>query len=279
MNQLDSVVKLKSAKRSFSAEVCKNFQVHKLKVSFYVPTEDQDKVAVTWERKAGDGLDFNATVVGAEKAIADRGLDVSAVGMGVSQSSAFATPMLPPLFPEGWVESQPGERTPDFLMELPPLEIEPCTEEDFKPLLEMATSDSSSMAEAAAQMCRMFDGGVDAAVVGKVLGEQPEVLLGLLNEPACVYAAPGLVERMLSHSQMSASPGVVTQIIERARTESTPLGRRQLAKCLNFVLSVAQDPTGFEGYLESVQALDSGADEATSRHLREATYSLQALAP
>jgi hypothetical protein len=125
----------------------------------------------------------------------------------------------------------------------------------------------------------MFDGGVDAAVVGKVLGEHPEVLRGLLNEPACVYAAPGLIERMLAHSQMSASPDVVKQIIERACCECRQLGKRQLAKCLNFVLSVAQDPTGFEGYLESVQALDSCADEATSRHLREATYSLRALAP
>jgi hypothetical protein len=77
LNQLDSVVKLKSTKRALSAEVCKNFQVHKLKVSFYVPTEAQDTVAVTWERKAGDGLEFNSTVVGAEKALADRGLDLS----------------------------------------------------------------------------------------------------------------------------------------------------------------------------------------------------------
>jgi len=279
LNQLDSVVKLKSTKRSLSAEVCKNFQVHKLKVSFYVPTEEQDKVAVTWERKAGDGLEFNSTVVGAEKALADRGLDLSAVGMSMSHSPAFAAPMLPPLFPEGWGVESPaqGERTPDFLFELPALEIEPCTEEDFQPLLEMATSDPESMAEAAAQMCRMIDGVTDAAVVVKVLGEQPEVLLGLLNEAACVHAAPALVERLIARSQISAHD-VASLIIERACTEPTQLGKRQLAKCLNFVLSVAQDPTGFDGFLEKVQALDSGIDEATSRHLREATYSLQALA-
>jgi len=282
LNQLDSVVKLKSTKRSVSAEVCKNFQVHKLKVSFYVPTEEQDKVAVTWERKAGDGLEFNSTVVGVEKALADRGLDLAAVGMGVSKSPAFAATMLPPLFPEGWGVDSPsglaqGERTPDFMFELPPLEIEPCTEEDFQPLLEMATSDSASMAEAAAQMCRMIDGVTDAAVVANVLGGKPEVLLGLLNEPACVYAAPALVERLIARSQTSA-PDVASQIVERACSEPGQLGKRQLAKCLNFVLSVAQDPTSFEGLLEKVQALDSGNDEATSRHLREATYSLQHLA-
>lgn len=276
LNQLDSFVTLKPAKRSLTAEVCKNFQVHKLKVSFYVPTEAEDKVAITWERKAGDGLEFNSTVVGAEKALADRQLDLTAVGMGVSQSSAFAVPMLPPLFPEEWADSPAGDRTPDFLFELPPLELEPCTEEDFMPLYEMATSDSSSMAEAAAQMCRMIDGVTDAAVVAKVLGEQPEVLLGLLNEPACVYAAPALVERLITRCPLS-TPDVARTIIERACAEPAQLGKRQLAKCLNFVLSVAQDPHGFEGLLEKVQALDS-ADEATTRHLREATYSLQALA-
>jgi len=126
-------------------------------------------------------------------------------------------------------------------------------------------------------MGRMIDGVTDAETVHKVLGEQPEVLLGLLNEPACVYAAPALVERLLARSQTTA-PRVVSLVVERACSESAQLGKRQLAKCLNFVLSVVQDPIGFEGLLEKVQALDNGVDEATSRHLREATYSLQALA-
>jgi hypothetical protein len=280
LNQLNSVVKLNPTKRSISAQVCKNYQAHKLRVSFYVPS-DQDTVALTWERTAGDSVEFNSIVVGAEKAISDGGLSLTAVGMGSAQSSAFACPPMPQLFPEeqlSWGPGQAtGELTPNFL-DLPLLDVDPCTEEDLEPLLEMATSlyDGSSMAEAAAQLCRMVDGVTDAEVVAKVLGERPQVLFGLLNEPECVYAAPALVEKTFLPCLLNASD-VAATIVERVSKEPGQLGKRQLAQCLNFVLSVAPGPTGFEGLLDTVQALDGG-DEVTNRHLREATYSLKAFA-
>merc|ERR550514_2194070 len=107
---------------------------------------------------------------------------------------SFGAPEAPPPL---WEQHPAGSLTPNQLLELPSLEIEPCTAEDLAPMIEMATSGmDSDMAEAAVQLCQMIDRETDAKVVIQVLLQQPEVMVGLLEEPACVLAAPALVEKV-----------------------------------------------------------------------------------
>merc|ERR1719353_482999 len=122
---------------------------------------------MTLVRKSGDSLHFNSTVNGIKSALRDRRLalelPVPSTPASFAQAShAFGPPM--------WDEHPAGSLTPNQLLELPLLEVEPCTAEDCAPVLEMATSGvDSEMAEAAVQLCRMIDGETDAAVVVQVL--------------------------------------------------------------------------------------------------------------
>merc|ERR1719163_1277839 len=202
-------------------------------------------------------------------------------------SFAFAPPMLPPFgAPEAppplWDAGPAGSLTPNQLLELPLLEVEPCTPEDLAPLLDMATSGiDSEMAEAAVQLCQMIDGETDAAVVTQVLQEQPNVMACLLEEPACVLAAPALVEKMvqrIGEQEGFHALDFVNVALKAMGSEQTILGQRKLAHCVDVVLSILSPPGSptAAGLLEAVQALEESVEDAVAkRYLHEATFSLR----
>jgi hypothetical protein len=290
LSQMDAVLKMKPLKRAISAQICTNYQLLKLKVSFHVPKDAQDKVGMTLVRKSGDSLHFNSTVLGVESALRERRialeLPVPSTPSSFAQAShAFAPPMLPfgvPEAPPMWDAHPAGSLTPNQLLELPLLEIEPCTEEDCAPVLEMATSGvDSEMAEAAVQLCTMIDGETDAAVVIQVLLQQPDVMVRLLEEPACVLAAPALVEKVVQrageHDAFDASD-FVNVALKAMGSERTILGQRKLAHCVDVILSILSPPGSptASRLLEAVQALEESMEDATTkRYLHEATFSLR----
>jgi len=298
LTQMDAVLKMKPQKRSISAQICTGYQLLKLKVSFHVPQDAQDKVGMTMVRKTGDSLKFNSTVLGCESALRERRIALeqpvpSTPASFAQPSLSFAPPMLPPFgdatpfgAPEAppplWEASPAGSLTPNQLLELPLLEVEPCTEEDLAPLIDMATSGmDSEMVEAAVQLCQMIDRETDAAVVIQVLQSQPHVLVGLLQEPACVLAAPALVEKMvqrLGEQDGFHALDFVNVALTAMGSEQTILGQRKLAHCVDVVLSIlSPDSSTATGLLEAVQALEESVEDATAkRYLHEATFSLRA---
>merc|ERR1719171_982090 len=292
LSQMDAVLKLKPQKRAITAQICTDYQLLKLKVSFHVPKDAQDKVGMTLLRKSGDSLKFNSTVLGCESALRERRIALeqpvpSTPASFAPPSLAFAPPMLPSFgAPEAppplWDADPAGSLTPNQLLELPLLEVEPCTEEDLAPLIDMATSGmDSEMVEAAVQLCQMIDRETDAAVVIQVLQSQPHVLVGLLQEPACVLAAPALVEKMvqrLGEQDGFHALDFVNVALTAMGSEQTILGQRKLAHCVDVVLSIlSPDSSTASGLLEAVQALEESVEDATAkRYLHEATFSLRA---
>jgi hypothetical protein len=292
LTQMDAVLKLKPQKRSITAQICTDYQLLKLKVSFHVPKDAQDKVGMTMVRKSGDSLQFNSTVSGCESALRERRialeLPVPSTPASYAQPSlAFAPPMLPSFgAPEAppplWDASPAGSLTPNQLFELPLLEVEPCTAEDLEPLIDMATSGmDSEMAEAAVQLCHMIDRETDAAVVIQVLQSKPDVMARLLEEPACVLAAPALLEKVVQ--RVGEQDGFhaldfVNVALKAMGSEQTILGQRKLAHCVDVVLSVLSPPGSPTAtrLLEAVQALEESTEDASAkRYLHEATFSLR----
>jgi len=292
LSQMDSVLKMKPLKRAISAQICTDYQLLKLKVSFHVPKDAQDKVGVTFVRKSGDSLQFNSTVMGCESALRERRLALeppvpSTPASFAQPFDALAPPMLPAFgAPEAppplWDPNPAGSLTPNQLFELPLLEVEPCTAEDLVPVIDMATGGmASEMAEAAVQLCHMIDRETDAAVVIQVLLEHPDVMARLLEEPACALAAPALVEKVVQ--RVGEQDGFhafdfVNVALKAMGSEQTILGRRKLAHCVDVVLSILPpvgSPTA-SGLLETVQALEESTEDNTAkRYLHEATYSLR----
>jgi hypothetical protein len=291
LTQMDAVLKMKPQKRAISAQICTDYQLLKLKVSFHVPQDAQDKVGMTVVRKSGDSIQFNSTVLGCESALRERRialeLPVPSTPASYAQPSpAFAPPMLPSFgAPEAppplWDANPAGSLTPNQLLELPLLEVEPCTVEDLAPLIDMATSGfDSEMAEAAVLLCHMIDRETDAAVVIQVLQERPDVMVCLLEEPACVLAATALVEKMVQRvGEQDGFNGLdfVNVALKAMGSEQTILGQRKLAHCADVVLSIlSPDSPAAARLLEAVQALEESTEDATAkRYLHEATFSLR----
>jgi hypothetical protein len=146
----------------------------------------------------------------------------------------------------------------------------------------MATSGmDSEMAEAAVQLCHMIDRETDAAVVIQVLQSKPDVMARLLEEPACVLAAPALVEKLVQ--RIGEQDGfhaldLVNVALKAMGSEQTILGQRKLAHCVDVVLSVLSPPGSPTAtrLLEAVQALEESTEDASAkRYLHEATFSLR----
>jgi hypothetical protein len=275
LTQMDAVLKMKPKKRAISAQICMDYQLLKLKVSFHVPKDAQDKVGMTVIRKSGDSLHFNSTVQNLESSLRERQIALelpmpSTPASFAQSSNAFAPPMLPSSFLEAppplWDPA--GSRTPNQLLELPLLEVEPCVEEDLAPLVDMAMGGmDSEMAEAAVQFCHMIDRDTDSEVTIQVLLQQP--------------AAPALVEKVV---QRAAEPDgfkfldFVDIALKAMGSEQTVLGQRKLAHCVTFLLSTLS-PLGSPAasqLLETVQAFEESVGDATTkRYLHEATFSLR----
>jgi len=292
LSQMDAVLKMKPQKRAISAQICTDYQLLKLKVSFHVPKDAQDKIGMTVIRKSGDGLHFNSAVQGCESALRERGialeLPVPSTPASLTQSShVFAPPMMPSFSPLEappplWGAPAAGTLTPNQLLELPLLDVEPCVAEDLAPLVDMATGGmDSEMAEAAVQFCHMIDRDTDSEVTIQVLLAQPGVLAALLAEPACSLAAPALVEKVV---QRAAEPDgfkfldFVDIALKAMGSEQTVLGQRKLAHCVTCLLSTLS-PLGSPAasqLLETVQAFEESVGDATTkRYLHEATFSLR----
>lgn len=292
LTQMDAVLKMKPQKRAISAQICTDYQLLKLKVSFHVPKDAHDKVGLTMIRKSGDSLQFNSTVLGCESALRERRIALeqavpSTPSFSSQPSNMFAPPMLPPFgAPEAppplWDADPAGSLTPNQMFELPLMEVEPCTAEDLAPLLDMATSGmDSEMVEAAVQLCHMIDRETDAEVVLQVLLQQPDVLARLLEEPACVLAASALVEKVVQRAGEQDGFNalhLVNIALKAMGSEQTVLGQRKLAHCVDVVLSVLSPPGGAAatGLLETVQALEASVEDPTAKRcLHEATFSLR----
>merc|ERR1719482_2463888 len=201
LTQMDAVLKMKPQKRAISAQICTDYQLLKLKVSFHVPKDAQDKIGMTVIRKSGDGLHFNSAVQGCESALRERGialeLPVPSTPASLTQSShVFAPPMMPSFSPLEappplWGAPAAGMLTPNQLLELPLLDVEPCVAEDLAPLVDMATGGmDSEMAEAAVQFCHMIDRETDSEVTIQVLLAQPGVLAALVEKVVQRAAEP-----------------------------------------------------------------------------------------
>merc|ERR1719359_2569822 len=202
----------REAKRAIKVHLVARYEFLKLKASFCIPTARPELVALTFERKQGDGVEFMSTVRACEQYLRERGLVREAAPMPTVPFSAALAPHLamPSLGGSGELPSMPrpfgfdlGDQTPNF-QELPSLDVEACTPEDLKPLLNMATEPyGAARAEAAVEFCRMVDGETDADVVGQVLEANPQVLMELLAEPLCAFSAPALAAKLASRGTSS----------------------------------------------------------------------------
>jgi len=105
--------------------------------------------------------------------------------------------------------------------------------------------------------------------------------VGLLEEPACVLAAPTLVEKVvvrIGEQEGFHALDFVNVALKAMGSEQTTLGQRKLAHCVVVVLSTLSPPDSSTatGLLETVQALEESMEDATAkRYLHEATFSLR----
>jgi hypothetical protein len=127
----------------------------------------------------------------------------------------------------------------------------------------------------------MIDRETDAKVVIQVLLQQPEVMVGLLEEPACVLAAPALVEKVatrVAEEEGFNALDFVSVALKAMGSERTILGQRKLAHCVDVVLSILSPPgsPATSRLLEAVQAMEESLEDAAAkRYLHEATFSLR----
>lgn len=274
-SQTEAVAMPREAKRAIKVHLVARYEFLKLKASFCIPTHAPELVALTFERKQGDGLEFMNTARACEQYLRERGL---VQGAGPAPFSAAVAPHLamPSLGHSDEWPSMPrfgddlGDRTPNF-QELPSLDVEACTPEDLKPLLSMAAEPyGPARAEASVEFCRMVDGETDADVVGQVLQANPQVLQELLAEPACAFSAPALAAKLAPRGVQLDWPAVAQLLVARvAATKDSALARRMYARALNGVLAHADAP----GLQPEIAALQEGVeDSATRQCLAEASF-------
>jgi phage tail protein X len=275
----------REAKRAIKVHLVARYEFLKLKASFCIPKSAPELVALTFERKQGDGVEFMSTVRACEQYLRERGLlqgpaaaspPFSAalaphLAMGPSLGGGdFGAPMQLPLMSYPGAPDY-GDRTPNF-QELPSLDVEACTPEDLQPLLNMATEPyGAARAEAAVEFCRMVDGETDADVVGQVLQANPQVLPELLAEPLCAFSAPALAAKLAPRGVQLDWPAVAQLLVLRVAQapKKDALARRMYARALNTVLAYVDAP----GLQPEIAALQEGIeDSATRQCLQEASF-------
>lgn len=281
--QQDGVALPREQKRAIKAHLCVKYELLKVKVSLCIPAEAPQYVAMTWERKAGDSLEFGNAARGCSAYLQERGLrctEPADRNVAFAADPVFGLPTLPPLGDEWGVPPRPGfgappplslgEKTPNFLLDLPALAVEPCTAGEMQGLIDQAAEPyAESKREAAVELCKICDGETDAPAVHQTVTSQ--VLLGLIQEPACALAAPALAEKLVPHCPALDWAAVATALAARLPSEPA-LGQRASSKALQAVLHyhpVSLDVSALEAQCQ---------DNVARRRLQEARFALGAQA-
>jgi len=268
-NQYSSLVTINEHKRTMKLSVVANYERLQCGVAFFIPEDSQTTVAMQWNRKAGDAVQF-ANVVGDFRQHLRDARCIRVREIETVDTSGFSNG-----FPDLLWDDVMTPNSSPFGGGFPTLDIDPCTKEDIEPLLEMATDDCESMREAAASFCRMVDSNVDADITAEVLEEKPEILLGFIAQPECVIPATALVEKLATRTTNIDWFAVARAVCERVSSELCVLGLRLLTRALQLISSTkrlsADNRTELLSMVTSVQS----ADQATNQHINEVRFSLR----
>lgn len=277
--QQDGVALPREQKRAIKAHLCVKYELLKVKVSLCIPAEAPQYVAMTWERKAGDSLEFNAAARGCAAYLQERGLrctEPADRNAAFAADPIFGLPAMPRLGDEWGAPPRPGfgpglgDKTPNFLLDLPALAVEPCTADEMQGLIDQAAEPyAESKREAAVELCKICDGETDAPAVHQTVTSQ--VLLGLLQEPACALSAPALAEKLVPHCPALDWAAVASALAARLPSEPA-LGQRASSRALRAVLTY--HPVSLD-----VSALEAQCQDAVAlQRLKEARFALGAQA-
>merc|ERR1719313_2849919 len=220
----DAVLEFTPEKCAVKAHVNASHSLLKLKVGFCLSGEC---VAMSWSRQIGDATAFVQTAKAcSEYCAATTGVPVKLSGAGLPDSvlegsgsgfgglcapglGGLAPPRLGGLSPPGF-QSLGGLAPPHGLA--PPecgfaqgtvLEVPPCKPEDMEPILDLAR-DPACQQEGAQSLVKMLE-STDAQVCSQVLLSHLDLVEALLLVPACVLAAPALVEKLLDTVDVAQS--------------------------------------------------------------------------
>merc|ERR1719235_1043931 len=271
LESTDSIVQAPTACGDVEASLCVGYGLLEIHVRFIAPSVAPTNVAAVWTRLSGDSVDFVSTVRACSEYIQSSGLTAMEVPAGWTGALPFqgALPFGAAGFPE---ITPPVTPSGSHLVSL--LDVEPCAEEDCEELVALAESqDERLRAEAAVLMTKMLE-GVDAEVLRRVVGKRTEVVMTLLRDPACVFAAPALAAKLANAGVVDAG-SVVPVLVERLQEEKTPLGVKQLARALSQCANDLRGPRPDSTKLVSTLSGYATEDKATRRFLGESVYALQ----
>lgn len=269
-SERDAVLEYKPAKCAVKASVNAQHALLQVRVAFSLL--DSGLVAMEWTRKHGDSPAFihtaqaaSAFVEGATGSQVQLAQKLASPGLGAPLGAPLGCPLglAPPAFGLGC----------GALLDVPP-----CLEEDVEPVMAMA-ADPEGQQEGAVNLAKMLD-SPDAGVVAAVLSSRWELVEAMLLAPACVLAAPALVEKLFDQVDVPqpAAARLADACAARLGAEETTLGRRQLARLLFRMLTfgVDVDPEPLVAKLEALaDALQKGDQDApTQNHLSEAALQL-----
>lgn len=297
----DSVLEFAPEKCAVKANVNASHSLLKAKISFCLTGEF---VAMSWVRQIGEATalvqiaqacsDYCAATTGTPVQLAGAGLH-SAVFGARSELGGLSPPGLGGLSAPGLGGLSPprGLSPPGFqnlgglappLGLAPPesgflqgevLEVPPCKPEDMEPILDLAR-DPACQQEGAQSLVKILESS-DALVCAQVLAMDLELVETLLLVPACVLAAPRLVEKLLDTVDVAQSSA--TRLAEtcaaRLESEETQLGQRQLARLLLRMLTHGIMSAQINGTVEALRRREF-QDAPTQHYLSEAAFALAA---
>jgi hypothetical protein len=293
--ECDAVLEFTPEKCTIKAHVNASHSLLKLKIGFSL---SGGCVAMSWSRQIGDATAFVQTAKACSKyCAATTGVRVELSGAGLPSPilegscdgfGGLCSPGLGGLQPPGLG----GLSTPSFqnlgglappLGLAPPefgfaqgtvLELPPCEPEDVEPILDLAR-DPACHEEGAQSLVKMLE-STDAQVCAQVLLSHLDLVEALLAAPACVLAAPALVERLLD--TVDVGPRSKARLAEtcatRLASEETQLGQRQLARLLLHMLNRQIMSAEISSKVEVLRTREY-QDAPTMQYLSEAVFALE----
>lgn len=271
-NNCDGYIEEKPHKNSLKAFCCHEYQLLKIKVAFFAPEHAPHLVAMSWSRKAGDGVAMVTVMNECVAFVRQRGIEISHAQVPFQALCA-------PAFPD----MMQGETTPSSFDSklLPKLVMEPCTAEELAPLLELVSEDAGAKEEATRGLLAMLlpEESIDAPTVVAALRERPDIVERVLAEPACVLASPALVTALVArdaYDECTAARLLCAGLVQ----EPSRLGKRQLARALGSIVPAmrVEKLQECDWMTEKLAELRCDVDDKPTLHyLNEATISLSVL--